>query len=371
MRLLGQRARSVVGLDIEPGFIAAAEITNGKGLTLTNAATTSLSPGLFHDGEVVEPDGLAEQLKAFFQERKLGKRVRLGVANQRVVVRVLELPAIESEQELEAAVRFQAQEELPIPLDQAVLDHRIVERFSSGDSPRMRVLLVAVRRESVEQLLSAVRGAGLVPELVDLSAFAIVRALYLAPQNGAATPAATEHAVADTGLAGTLYCYVGGLTNLAIAYGTTCVFNRVLPNGVESMAAALAERKGLTLEHSRQWLRHVGLEREVENIKGDRDIVDEARQVLVGGAGRIADEVRLSLEYYQGAVPDAHRIQRVVMAGPGIAIAGLPSMLESQLGITVEARSLGHMDVQPGALDAADGTQLTVAAGLALDEVVA
>ena len=49
--------------------------------------------------------------------------------------------------------------------------------------------------------------------------------------------------------------------NLAIAYGTTCVFNRVLPNGVESMAAALAERKGLTLEHSRQWLRHVGLER--------------------------------------------------------------------------------------------------------------
>jgi type IV pilus assembly protein PilM len=373
MRLLGQRTRSIVGLDIEPGFLAAAEFTNGKGMTLTNAATASLSPGLFHDGEVVEADGLAEQLKAFFQERKLGKRVRLGVANQRVVVRVIELPAIESEQELEAAVRFQAQEELPIPLDQAVLDHRIIERFSTGDSARMRVLLVAVRRESVEHLLAAVRGAGLIPELVDLSAFAIVRALYLSPHYAAAgsEPAPLEQPDTGNGLPGTLYCYVGGLTNLAIAYGTTCVFNRVLPNGVESMAAALAERKGLTLEHARQWLRHVGLEREVENIEGDREIVDEARQVLVGGAGRIADEVRLSLEYYQGAVPDAHRVQRVVMAGPGIAIAGLSSMLESQLGITVEARSLGHVEVEPGALDAADGTQLTVAAGLALDEVAA
>ena len=50
---------------------------------------------------------------------------------------------------------------------------------------------------------------------------------------------------------GTLYCYVGGLTNLAIAPGSTCLFNRVLPNGVESMAATLAERRGLTLDHAR------------------------------------------------------------------------------------------------------------------------
>jgi type IV pilus assembly protein PilM len=369
MRLLGQRSRSIVGLDIEPGFLAAAEFTNGKGFTLTRAATSVLSPGLFHDGEVVEVDGLAEQLKGFFSEQKLGKRVRLGVANQRVVVRVFELPAIESEKELEAAVRFQAQEELPMALDQAVLDHRVLERFNAGDSARIRVLVVAVRRDSVDALLSAVRKAGLTPELVDLSAFAIVRALYLPPPNGGPHAAAEEHAAVSAGIEGTVYCYVGGLTNLAIAYGTTCVFNRVLPNGVESMAAALAERKGLTLDHSRQWLRHVGLERELENIEGEREIVEEARTVLSNGARRIADEVRLSLEYHQGSVPDAHRVAKVVMAGPGIAIAGFSGILEQELGIPVEARSLGRVDVQPGALDTADGTQLTVAAGLALDEV--
>jgi type IV pilus assembly protein PilM len=370
MRRLGQKTRSIVGLDIEPGFLAAAEFTNGKGMTLTRAATGVLAPGLFHDGEVVEVDGLAEHLKGFFAEQKLGKRVRLGVANQRVVVRVFELPAIESEQELEAAVRFQAQEELPMPLDEAVLDHRVLERFSEGDSARMRVLVVAVRRDTVGQLLTAVRKAGLIPELVDLSAFAIVRALYLPPRGAApGSQAEGEPVATNGGIPGTMYCYVGGMTNLAIAYGTTCVFNRVLPNGVESMAAALAERKGLTLEHSRQWLRHVGLERELENIEGDHDIIGDARAVLTNGAHRIADEVRLSLEYYQGAVPNAHAVTRVVMAGPGIAIAGLSGILEQALGIPVEARSLGHVEVTPGALDTADGTQLTVAAGLALDEV--
>jgi type IV pilus assembly protein PilM len=147
------------------------------------------------------------------------------------------------------------------------------------------------------------------------------------------------------------------------------VFNRVLPNGFESMAAALAERSGLTLEHARQWLTHVGLERELENIEGDPEIVNEARVVLSNGARRITDEVRLSLEYYASAVPDARRVERVVLAGPGIAIAGLTTALEQELGLSVEARSLGRIEVRPGALDETDGARLTVAAGLALDGV--
>jgi type IV pilus assembly protein PilM len=369
--------RPVVGLDIEPGFIAAAEFTNGQGLTLTKAATGVLQPGLFHDGEVVDVDGLAEQLKSFFADQKLSRRVRLGVANQRVVVRVLELPSIESEDELDAAVRFQAQEELPMPLDQAVLDHRVLERFSRDGGAYVRVLAVAVRRETVEQLLEATRKAGLAPEIVDLSAFAIVRALYASmpsheamgmhqdPSAGA-QPAGGDPAT----IPGTVYCYVGGLTNLAIATGSTCLFNRVLPNGFEAMASTLAERRGLTLDHSRQWLRHVGLEREVAQIEGESEIVAEAREVMLQATRRIADEIRLSLEYYEGSVPDAHRVERMVVAGPAIAIPGFPAALAAELGLAVESRSLGHVNVEPGVLDAVDPSQLTVAAGLALDEVL-
>src|SRR4051812_944045 len=179
MGLLKAKTRSVVGLDIEPGFVAAAEFTNGGAPQLVKAATDGLGPGLFHEGEVVDVDGLADKLRAFFRDNELPKRVRLGVASQKIAVRVIELPAIENEAELEAAVRFQAQEELPMPLEQAVLDHRVLERINDGENPRMRVLVVGARRDSVNHLLAAARRAGLNPELVDLSAFAMIRALYV------------------------------------------------------------------------------------------------------------------------------------------------------------------------------------------------
>ena len=415
MGLLKPKTRSVVGLDIEPGFVAAAEFSSGSSPRLVKAATAGLGPGLFHEGEVVDVDGLSEKLRAFFREHELPKRVRLGVASQKIAVRVIELPAIDNEQELEAAVRFQAQEELPMPLEQAVLAHRVLERITDGEHPRMRVLVVGARRDTVNHLLAVARRAGLNPELVDLSAFAMIRALHIprqnsheaegslgadetiagepaldgagfdlghengqgrdtssaskarskAPSKAAASPAAGT----DPASLATVYCYIGGLTNLAIAVGTNCVFNRVLHNGIESMAATLAERKGLTLDHSREWLRYVGLERDLQNIEGEQEIITESREVLQNGARRIADEVRLSMEYYHSTVPDAPRVEAAVMAGPGIAIAGLNTLFEQELGMPVEARSLGQIDVEPGALDGVDGPALTVATGLALDEV--
>jgi type IV pilus assembly protein PilM len=391
MGLLDSRNRSVVGLDIEPGFLAAAEFSGGASPALVRAATESLGPGLFHEGEVVDVDGLADRVRAFFREHDLPKRIRLGVASQKIALRVLELPAIDNDQELEAAIRFQAQEELPMPLEQAVLDYHVLERIHNGEGGRMRVVVVGARRDTVEHLLAVARKAGLQPELVDLSAFAMIRALYVPPGPSPQELASADYsgvpvlgedgqpvegeqpdapqAEAATQEGATLYCYFGGLTNLAIGVGQQCVFNRVLQNGVESMAATLAERRGLTLDHSREWLRYVGMEREIDGLEGEREIVAEARDVLSAGARRIADEIRLSIEYYHTTVPDARRVESTVMAGPGIAIEGLPAFFETELGMPVQPRSMGQVEVRPGALDGVEAAELTVATGLALDEV--
>ena len=391
MGLLDSKTRSVVGLDIEPGFLAAAEFSTGGSPSLVRAATESLGPGLFHEGEVVDVDGLADRVRAFFREHDLPKRIRLGVASQKIALRVLELPVIQNEQELEAAVRFQAQEELPMPLEQAVLDYHVLERVDNGEGGRMRVVVVGARRDSVEHLLAVARKAGLQPELVDLSAFAMIRALYvppgpaveelvnanmapmpeLGPDGQVVDPVETPVALAPAADVATLYCYVGGLTNLAIGVGQSCVFNRVLQNGVESMAATLAERRGLTLDHSREWLRYVGLDRSIDGLEGEREIIEEAREVLASGARRIADEIRLSIEYYHTTVPDARRVETTVMAGPGIAIEGLASFFETELGMPVQPRSMGQIEVNPGVLDGVEAAELTVATGLALDEVPA
>ena len=121
-----KKGGNVVGLDIEAGSIAAAEVRVNGTAQLAAAAVHPLEGGAFHDGEVVDADRLVDGLKSMYSAHKLSKQVRLGVGNQRVVVRTFRLPAIEDPKEMEAAVRFQAQEQIPMPIDQAVLEHQVV-----------------------------------------------------------------------------------------------------------------------------------------------------------------------------------------------------------------------------------------------------
>ena len=124
-----------------------------------------------------------------YSAHKLSKQVRLGVGNQRVVVRTFRLPAIEDPKEMEAAVRFQAQEQIPMPIDQAVLEHQVVGGVPAedGSQPQVDVVVVAARRDMISSLIEPVRHAGLEPVGVDLSAFGMIRALAQAGATAAPT----------------------------------------------------------------------------------------------------------------------------------------------------------------------------------------
>ena len=173
---MAKRSKTLVGLDIDAtGIVAASVVVNGR-VRIERAAFAPLEPGIIRDGEVADVEGLADALRALYRENKgLDKRVRVGLANQKIVVRVIDLPYLEDAKELAAAVRFQAQDQLPMPLEHAVLDHQPLAVLNDAAGRRQRVLLVAARREMVERVLAALRSAGLKPEGVDLSAFATDR----------------------------------------------------------------------------------------------------------------------------------------------------------------------------------------------------
>ena len=105
MRLGKQKKGTVVGLDIEAGSIAATEVQANGSATLTASAIGPLAPGAFHEGEVLDADALAEALKSLFAEHKLSKKVRLGVGNQRVVVRACGCRRSRTRRKLDEAVR--------------------------------------------------------------------------------------------------------------------------------------------------------------------------------------------------------------------------------------------------------------------------
>jgi type IV pilus assembly protein PilM len=348
---MAKRASTIVGLEIEPAAIHAASVTVNGRIELKNAAIAPLEAGIMRDGEVNDVDGLAEALRSLYREHKaLGKRVRIGVANQKIVVRVLELPPIDDPKELEAAVRFSAQDQIPMPLDSAVLDFQALGIAETENGPRQRVLIVAARRDMIDRVLTACRAAGLKPEGIDLSAFAMIRALHRASGTDAAEPV--------------LYLSVGGLTNLAVAEGTTCLFTRVVGGGVESIAVELAERKALTLEHARGWLQHVGLVTPLADLAGDDqdDLIEEARKVLLDGVRRIGGEVRNSLDFHHAQEGMSLRVQRAVLTGAAAAIPGFDDALAAELGLPVETGVVG------GTPQGLQPQLLTVAAGLAVEE---
>jgi len=349
---------ALVGLDIEAGSIAATEVQVNGTAQVTGSAIGPLDPGAFHEGEVLDADRLAAALKDLFAEHKLSKRVRLGVGNQRVVVRAVRLPAIEDPKEMEAAVRFQAQEQMPMSLDQAVLEHQVVGGVpgEEGKAPQVDVIVVAARRDMVAAFVEPIRSAGLEPVGVDLSAFGMIRALSGAEEVAPAGEAGERPAGA------VLYCGVGDITNLAVARGPSCLFTRVSHVGLESISAALASTLGLSPEHATQWFGHVGLERPVEEIEGDAETISQVRQALEDGVATLLDELRLSLDYY-GAQEAALPVERIVLCGPGSAIHGLASRMESSLGSPISV-------ARPAALSGfgeAEAARLTLPFGLALE----
>jgi type IV pilus assembly protein PilM len=244
--LLGRRSGAdVVGLDIQPGLVAAVKASVNGAVVVERAAVRPLAADAVREGEVIDRAVLRETLRELFEHSGLGKRVRVGVANQRTVMRTLELPPMSDRKELAAAVNFQAQDQVPMPLANAVLDFHPLGVVDTPDGPRERVVLVAAQRDMIESLLDAVRSAGLAPEGVDLSAFALIRSLYRAGavENGRV-----------------LYLNVDGLTNLAIADGPVCSFTRVVGSGLEGMAGELAERRGIPVAAARELIAEFDLD---------------------------------------------------------------------------------------------------------------
>ena len=387
----GRGNAAVTGLDIQPGFVAAAQARVNGSVVADRAAAMALEADVVRDGEVVDADALAEALRELFKESGLGKRVRLGIANQRTVLRTLELPPVTDRKELAAAVQFQAQEQVPMPLSNAVLDFQALGIIETSQGPRQRAVLVAAQKDMVERLLSAIDLAGLTADSVDLSAFALIRSLY------------RPSPVTSDELARVLYLNVDGLTNLAIAEGTTCRFTRVVGGGLESMAIELAERRGITLAQARAKLAAVDLTgpapAEEDGEIGIGAPVDEDGEepyagafdtegseyadtltadpetatggehdvwtVLESGIREIYGEVRNSLDFHRSQ-EGGGEVSHVVLSGAAQDIPGFAAELESALGVEVRDGEVAFAGAPPQGVSP---HRLAVASGLATLEV--
>jgi len=319
--------RSAIGLDIGTSGVRAAELSFGKAdVTLEKFGQVALPEGAVRDGEVVDGDAVAAAIKQLWAHTKFSsKKVVIGVANQKVVVRQVDLPWM-PESELKKSLAYQVQEFVPMPVEQAVLDFLPLEEQTAGNGTRMlRGLLVAASRDMVNASLNAVQQAGLRPVMVDLTSFAMIRSMAHADQLGMG---ADVEALVDVG---------ARVTNIVVHQGGAPRFVRILLMGGQDITNAVAERMGVPQEQAEAMKQQLGL----GATAGESMEVLAANRVVEAIAASFVDEVRGSLDYYLASSGSA-AISRLVLTGGGARLGGLAQRLQTTTRLPVELGSPMH-----------------------------
>jgi type IV pilus assembly protein PilM len=346
-------AKTRVGLDVGSTAVRASEVSVGDVPVLLRAAQVPLPAGAVENGEVRQPDAVAEALRELWKKSGIrSKQVQLGVGNQRVVVREITLPWL-PEKELRASLGFQVQEFIPMSVDEAVLDFDPLGELEQEGRRMLRILLVAAQSVMVNTLVQAVEQAKLEAVGIDLTPFALVRAVASADE-GLDLESRGDEAVIDVG---------AHVTNICVHDRGTARFVRILPSGGRDITLAIA--------------RGLGTEDEVaERLKRGEDVEggpshEDVDRVAISRAGSFVDEIRSSLEFYAAQVPGA-KTGRVLVTGGGSKLKGFLELLQERIPVPVDRGHVfehvkSELDLSPEAAAEAEPV-LAVATGLAIPE---
>lgn len=318
-------AERVIGLDIGSNAVRAAEVELGARPTLRAFGQIALPEGATANGEVVAPQAVGEAIRRLWQEVGFkAKVVRVGVASPRVVVRAVDFPEL-PESELEAALGYEAQEYIPIPIDEAMLDFQVVDAFTGANGEALiQVLLAAAHKETVANVLRAVELGGLKASAVDLVPFALIRSLGM-------------ESVVGGGEAEAILSIGAGVTNIVVHEGGLPTFVRTIATAGHDLTTALAQEMEMLPQEAEALKRQIGYQEDEETERAG-EILEAAVQGLVA-------EVRGSFSFY-ASQPDVAPIRRVVLTGGTSLLQGLDQKLAAALGIPLElARPRDELDV--------------------------
>ena len=319
--------KETIGLKIGASRLAAARVVTNGVPQLLQVVEAPLPPGIVSEGEVRDVPALATALREFFAFHQLPRSgVRTGVSNNRVGVRAVEVSGVTDPRHVANAVRFRAQEVLPVPPQEAVLDFQVLRETVDADgAPTRHVLLAVAYRDLVEAYAQACAEAGLRLLGIDVEALALVRALapwrYVEPGEEERSAWVAVNIGAER-------------TTLAVTDGLTCEFARVISWGGRALTSALAEALGVDLETAEQIKRRVGLDETLPVDAVPDDEAERAREALQASLRTLARELVSSLQYYQNQ-PGSLGIRELLLAGGTAQLGGLGDALQHLTGVGV------------------------------------
>jgi type IV pilus assembly protein PilM len=342
------RKRETVGLDIGASSIKAVQLMADRGEhELVRLGIAPLHPETIVDGVIMDSGTVISAIQQILTENQIKtKDVAVAVSGHSVIVKKIKVARMKPD-ELEEAIAFEAEQYVPYAIEDVNLDFQVLES-PNEEAGEMDVLLVAVKKDIINDYLSIISTAGLSAVVVDVDAFALQNAFEIAYE-------------VDRNQVVGLVNLGAAVMNINILRGGVSEFTRDSALGGNRYTESIQKILGLSYEQA-------------ENLKlggkVDGRTFEDARPAIEMVNTELAGEIRRSFDFFRSSSP-SDTIHRVVLSGGSARLQGLVEYLSESLEIPCElANPLRNIKADPKKFDPAYleviAPQLAVSVGLAL-----
>jgi type IV pilus assembly protein PilM len=330
---LFSRKKTTVALDIGSGLIKLVVVTHGSGdPVLSKVAYTSVVDDAIVEGEIMDPGIVADAIRGLMASAGVKtKQVVIAVGGRDVIIKKIQMDRM-TEAEARSVIRWEAEQHVPFDMENVELDFQILD--PDGEGLQMTVLLVAAKRELVENKVALLAEAGLTPSIIDVDAFAIHNAFeinYPDEMRGVVALVNIGHE----------------MTNVNILEDGIPVLTRDLPLGTRRFREDMQRERGISADEADQLLQ--GVER---NELLDPFLESRGEELAVG--------IERAAAFLQSASRSATGISRLWLTGGGGRIPGLAKVLGDRLRLPVElANPLARVRVAEGVFATMDPDEIS------------
>ncbi len=351
--MLFGRSRDLVGLDIGDSSIKVVElreIGRGKGWEARALAHEPLPQEAIVDGTIMDAGLVVDTLRRIWdQERIREKRVATALSGPSVIIRRINVPQM-SDQELAEQIRWEAEQYIPFNINEVSLDYYVLEGASLAGDGNMDVILVAARKEKIDDYTSVIGQAGLEPVVVDVASFAALNCF----EANYAGDLPESAALIDIG---------ASVTSISILRGGVSVFWRDISMGGNQYTDTLQRELSLSRDQAEAAKRGEA----VEGVSGE-----QVREILGSVNEELCHEIQRTVDFVKAFAGSENPLEAIFLAGGGARLPDLTATLGERFGARVELIDPFRNVKVPGTLaDRAQamGPDAAVAVGLALRKV--
>ncbi len=345
------RSKPLVGLDIGTSAVKAVVLKprgKGKGFTLQNLAMEPLPPEVIVEGAIMDSGPIIDAINRVCEVGRIrSAEVAVALSGHSVIVKRVSIPSM-SREELAESIHWEAEQYIPFDIEDVNIDYQVLGE--SGDGEHMDVLLVAVKKDKINDYTSVISQAGRIPVVVDVDVFAVQNAFE-------ANYGATDQTIALVNMG-------AAVTNVAILSGGNSRFWRDLSVGGNQYTEALQRELGLSFE--------------VAEAAKRGELVDgvsaaDVGPVLESVSNEVITEIQKTIDFFMSSHSD-EQLDKIILSGGGSKLAALTPALNERFGCPVEALNpFQAMSVDTRAFPpetVADvGPAAAVAVGLAIRKV--